>query len=59
MSPESLNEFKSLRPAPHSPCGDNDLQIHFEDLQRQNGLALPVSWVTAENYITIKSLSGV
>ncbi|XP_038144338.1 uncharacterized protein LOC119798881 [Cyprinodon tularosa] len=38
-------------------CGDEHLQAHFENLQRQCGLAHPQSWESCvENYIKLKNM---
>ncbi|XP_067301218.1 uncharacterized protein [Pseudorasbora parva] len=60
VSQEVIQEFEDILPLQRSLCGDGNLQVHFENLQRQNGLYPPVNWITAvENYITLKNLSGL
>ncbi|ROL50293.1 hypothetical protein DPX16_19097 [Anabarilius grahami] len=60
VSQEVIQEFEETLPLQRSLCGDGNLQVHFEDLQRQNGLHPPVNWITAvENYITLKNMSGL
>ncbi|XP_049926248.1 uncharacterized protein LOC126406111 isoform X1 [Epinephelus moara] len=45
---EALHQFNGILPAQHSLCGDDNLQIHFADLERQSGLVPPVNWTTAD-----------
>ena len=52
-SQEALHQFDDILPAQCSMCGDDNLKIHFVDLERQSRLAPPVNWTTAvENYIS-------
>lgn len=41
VSQEELGEF--MAESTYSPCGDDHLQAHFEDLQRQSGLMQPLT----------------
>ncbi|KAI7789441.1 hypothetical protein IRJ41_025689, partial [Triplophysa rosa] len=60
VSEEVLLEFEDILPAQRSLCGDDNLQLNFEDLQRQGGLVPPVNWTDAvENYIFLKNMSGL
>lgn len=57
---EAIHQFDGILPAQHSLCGDDNLQIHFADLERQSGLVPPVNWTTAvQNYISLKSFRNI
>ena len=58
MPQEAIHQFDDILPAQHNLCGDDNLQIHFADLERQSGLVPPVNWTTAvQNYISLKNMS--
>nr|XP_055036971.1 uncharacterized protein LOC129424369 [Misgurnus anguillicaudatus] len=60
VSQEVLQEFEDILPEQRSLCGDDNLQVHFANLQTQSRLAPPVNWTTAvENYISLKNMSGL
>ncbi|XP_039866540.1 uncharacterized protein LOC120720815 isoform X2 [Simochromis diagramma] len=55
-----LHQFDDILPAQYSLCGDDNLQVHFTNLERQSELPRPVNWTTAvENYITLKNMTGL
>ncbi|CAI5677978.1 unnamed protein product [Oreochromis niloticus] len=57
---EILHQFDDILPAQYSLCGDDNLQVHFTNLERQSELPRPVNWTTAvENYITLKNMTGL
>ncbi|KAF3851382.1 hypothetical protein F7725_013154, partial [Dissostichus mawsoni] len=44
---------------PHSPCGDEHFQEHFENLQRTSGLMQPLTWESCvANYINMKNMAN-
>ena len=58
VSQEDLEQFV-VQPT-RSPCGDEQLETHFEELQRQGGLTQCLTWECAvENYITLKNMAGI
>ncbi|KAL4008606.1 hypothetical protein ACER0C_002458 [Sarotherodon galilaeus] len=57
---EILHQFDHILPAQYSLCGDDNLQVHFTNSERQSELPQPVNWTTAvENYITLKNMTGL
>ncbi|XP_034068664.1 uncharacterized protein LOC117544015 isoform X7 [Gymnodraco acuticeps] len=62
VSWEALHHFDGIMQASsqYNLCGDENLEMHFVDLQRRSGLAPPVNWTAAvQNYISMKNMSGV
>ncbi|XP_034094533.1 uncharacterized protein LOC117561334 isoform X2 [Gymnodraco acuticeps] len=62
VSWEALHHFDGIMQASsqYNLCGDENLEMHFVDLQRRSGLAPPVNWTAAvQNYISMKNISGV
>ncbi|XP_032413133.1 uncharacterized protein LOC116716388 isoform X2 [Xiphophorus hellerii] len=58
VSQEQLGQF--VTETNNIQCGDEHLQAHFENLQRQCGLAHPQSWESCvENYIKLKNMADL
>ncbi|KAI4828668.1 hypothetical protein KUCAC02_022747, partial [Chaenocephalus aceratus] len=62
VSWEALHHFDGIMQASsqYNLCGDENLEMHFVDLQRRSGLAPPGNWTAAvQNYISMTNMSGV
>ena len=62
VSWEALHHFDGIMQASsqYNLCGDENLEMHFVDLQRRSGLAPPGNWTAAvQNYMSMKNMSGV
>ena len=58
VSHEDLAQF--VVQASRSPCGDDQLQEYFEELQRQSGLTSSLNWESGvENYMKLKSMADI